>query len=97
MTIVTVHHTVADYDQWKSGFDAHEPARRVAGCTGALLSRALAASDGSTDVTVSMDFPDAGAAKGFLDDPALADAMKAAGVLGIPDIRITELVESVRY
>jgi hypothetical protein len=97
MTIVTVHHTVADFDQWKSGYDAHEPARRAAGCTGALLSRAPAAGDGSADVTVSMEFPDAGAAQGFLDDPGLADAMKTAGVLGIPDIRVTELVESVSY
>ena len=94
MNVVIVHHTVADYETWKSGYDAHEAARRAAGCTSSTVTRAPAAADGATEVTIAMEFPKADAAKGFLDDPGLAEAMKAAGVVGIPDIRITELVES---
>ena len=97
MNVVIVHHTVANYDTWKSAYDAHEPARRANGCTSATVTRAPSAADGSTEVTIAMDFPNADAAKGFLDDRGLAEAMKAAGVVGIPDIRITELVESTSY
>lgn len=37
-----------------------------------------------------MEFPDEAAAKRFLDDPELPVVMKAAGVIGIPDIQVTE-------
>jgi hypothetical protein len=33
MNIVTIKHTVADYDKWKIGYDADEPNRRAAGAT----------------------------------------------------------------
>jgi hypothetical protein len=37
------------------------------------------------------------AAAGFLDNPGLAEAMKEAGVIGIPEVQVTELVESASY
>jgi len=97
MNIVSVQHTVAEYDKWKIGYDGDEPARRASGCTSATVSRAPAGADGSTGISVSLQFPDLAAAKGFLDNPRLAEAMKAAGVVGIPEVQITELVESVSY
>ncbi|MFN0025817.1 MAG: cyclase [Acidimicrobiales bacterium] len=96
MTIAMIRHTVANFDAWKSGYDAHEPARRAAGCTSASVSRA-AATEGATEVFVQLDFPDAAAAQGFLNNPALAEAMQAAGVIGIPDIHIAEPVLSTTY
>ena len=97
MNIVIVQHTVADYDHWKGGYDAHESARRAAGCTSSTVSRGSSSGDGATDISVYMQFPSATAAKGFLDNPGLAEAMKDAGVIGVPDVRISELVESVSY
>jgi len=97
MNIVIVQHTVADYAQWKVGYDGHEPARKASGCTSATIGRTSVGADGSTDITVCMQFPDLATAKGFLDNPDLAVAMKDAGVVGIPNVQITELVESVTY
>jgi hypothetical protein len=97
MIAVIVKHTVADFDQWKAGYDDHEPVRRAAGCTSATVSRAPSHPDGSTEVTIHMQFPDLAAARGFLDNPGLPEAMQAAGVVGIPDIQITELVEATSY
>jgi hypothetical protein len=61
------------------------------------VSRAPAAADGPTDVTVHLQFPELAAAQGFLDNPNLAEAMKEAGVVGVPTVKIIELVESVGY
>jgi hypothetical protein len=97
MNILTVKHTVTDYDKWKIGYDADEPGRRAAGCTSATISRAPASADGSTDIVAFFQFPDAAAAKGFIDNPRLAEAMKEAGVIGIPEVQITDLVESQSY
>ena len=97
MNIVTIKHTVADYDKWKIGYDADEPNRRAAGAISVTLARAPASADGSTDIVAFIQFPDAAAAAGFLDNPGLAEAMKEAGVIGIPEVQITELVESASY
>ena len=95
MNIVTIKHTVADYDKWKIGYDADEPNRRAAGATSVTLTRAPASADGSTDIVAFIQFPDMAA--GFLDNPGLAEAVKEAGVIGIPEIQVTELVESASY
>jgi hypothetical protein len=97
MNIVTIKHTVADYDKWKIGYDADELGRRAAGATSATLSRSSVSADGSTDIIAFLQFPDAAAAATFLDNPGLAEAMKEAGVIGTPEVQITELVESVSY
>ena len=97
MHLVTVQHTVADFDTWKAGYDGDAAARRAAGCTSATISRAPVGADHTTDIIAYLQFPDLDTAQAFLNNPALAEAMKNAGVVGIPDVRITELVESVSY
>lgn len=97
MNLVIVQHTVADFRQWKIGYDDHEHARKASGCTSATVGRGPTGADGSTEVTICMQFPDLESAKGFLDDPGLAEAMQAAGIVGIPDVRIAELVASATY
>ena len=94
MYIITIQHTVSDFDHWKLGYDGDAEHRRAAGCTSATVSRSPANADGSTDITAFLQFPDQAAAHAFLDNPELAEAMKAAGVIGIPDVQITELVET---
>jgi adenylate cyclase len=71
--------------------------RRAAGATAVTLTRAPASADGSTDIVAFIQFPDVAAAAGFLDNPGLAEAMKEAGVIGIPEVQVTELVESSSY
>jgi hypothetical protein len=58
MNIVTIKHTVADYDKWKIGYDADEPNRRAAGATSVTLTRAPASADGSTDIVAFIQFSD---------------------------------------
>jgi hypothetical protein len=96
MNVVKVQHTVADFGTWKVGYDADEVARRASGCTSATISRAPVGADGSNEITALLQFPKLAAAQGF-NNPALPEAMKAAGVVGTPEIQITGLVESVSY
>ena len=58
---------------------------------------ATASADGTPNITAFLQFPDVPAAASFLDNPALAEAMKEAGVIGTPEVQITELVESTSY
>lgn len=94
MTTVIVHHTVADFDTWKAGYDGHESTRRSHGCLTADVLRG--AEDGNT-ITVVTTWPTADAARGFASDPTLKDVMSKAGVIGAPDIKILDEVESIAY
>ena len=97
MYSIKIQHTVSDFDHWKLGYDGDAEHRRAAGCTSAIISRSPVNADGSTDITAILQFADQSAAHAFLDNPALAETMKTAGVIGIPDVQITELVESSSY
>ena len=88
---LNVRHTVANYDEWKLGFDGHESSRRLHGATGHRLSH-----DGNT-VTVAIDFPDRASAGAFAEDPTLREAMSKAGVIGAPQVDIMDAVESLTY
>lgn len=95
MVHVFVNHTVADFDAWKSGYDAHASARQAHGCDSATVSRVVGTD--TTDIAIDMTFPSVDAAQAFLSDPGLKEAMKNAGVQGAPDIKIAEQVETVQY
>jgi hypothetical protein len=94
MINVVIRHTVDDFDAWKAGYDQHEGERREHGCTAAIVNR-VAGSPG--DILATLSFGDEKGAHAFLDDPALKEAMRDAGVQGTPEIVITEQVESVDY
>ena len=97
MINVYIQHTVADFDIWKAGYDEHEAQRRAAGCTSATISRPTDDGNGTVDVSALLTFRDLAGAQGFLDNPELPKVMEAAGVVGAPDIRIAEQVESLSY
>ena len=97
MVNVYIHHTVADFDNWKAGYDEHEAVRRAAGCVSATISKVDAEENGTADVSALFTFPDRAGAEGFLGNPDLPKVMEAAGVIGAPDIRVTEQVEAVSY
>ena len=77
-------HTVDDVDQWKAGFDSHEPARIAAGMLGHHINRA---EDDPNRITLFLALSDLDKAKAFASSPDLADTMKRFGVQGPPETR----------
>ncbi len=92
--ILSVKHTVADFEAWKLVFDEHAANRKEHGATGHRLARSL---DDSNSLTVLTMFPDRAAAEGFLADASLRKAMSAAGVTSKPTIEFLEVTEEVPY
>jgi hypothetical protein len=85
MVYVSMRYTVADYDTWRGVFDSNDGTRRSAGCTGKIQVY-RDAGDPKT-ITLMMEWDNADNARKFLDDPALRERMKAAGVVGAPTVR----------
>jgi len=80
---VVVTHSVADFDTWKTGFDAHEAARREAGALGHHLNRAA---DDPNLVSVYLAVSDVDRARAFVESDELKSAMQDLGVTGPPTI-----------
>ncbi len=89
--VLMIRHTVADFDAWKAGFDAHGDNRRLHNCQGHVLAR-----DGNA-ITVFTLWPSRADAQAFADDPSLKEAMQNAGVVGGPEVAFLDLVEEVTY
>lgn len=87
--ILTVQHTVRDYDAWKPVFDEHESVRATHGCLGHTIYRDA---DKPEDLTVFIQCESRERAEGILRDPSLAEAMERGGVIGEP--RVTWLAEA---
>ena len=85
MIYLSVRHTVADYAKWRPIFDADEPNRRAAGATG--FQHVFRDQADPNDITMLFEWDNAEKAQKFLHDPALAETMKAAGVMSAPDAR----------
>ena len=83
-TILT--HDVANYDEWRVGFDAGEPMRAQAGLTIQSVHRDV---DNPNRITVIGESPSAEQAKSFLSNPNLQAAMEKAGVSN-PSFSIVE-------
>jgi hypothetical protein len=88
--VLIIHHKVKDFDAWKPHYEKHAPARKAAGLTKDHVFRAVA---DPNMVTVVMEFSDLGKAKAFGASADLATAMKAAGVLGKPEIHMMNRVD----
>jgi quinol monooxygenase YgiN len=89
MGMIVIHHRVRDFAAWKLGFDAHAAARKAAGLNKAHVLRAVGDPD---TVTVLLDFANVDKAKAFGASADLKAAMKAAGVVGKPEIHILSKV-----
>lgn len=88
MATLFVRHQVADFDAWKKVYDEFDAERRTMGVT----SHGVYQLDGNpNDVTVYHEFDSMDAAKAFVADPRLRNAMEHAGVQGQPDIWITQM------
>ncbi len=78
-----LHHRVADFDTWVEGYDRAAPVRQAGGIIGHAANRSL---DEPDLVTVYHQAESFDALRGFLADPDLAAAMKAAGVISEPEV-----------
>ena len=94
MITLVVHHRVRDYDAWKPVFDEHEGVRRSHGEIEHRIYRDI---HDPNRVVVHNDFPSEDAAKAFMEDPSLKEAMERAGVEGEPGIGWIERAERKVY
>ena len=93
MVHMIIRHKVADYSRWKEAFDAHLNLRKAAGETEA---RVMVSVDDPHEVTLFFDWDSIDRARRFVGSEDLKQAMKQAGVVGDPDVRLLEDARSVR-
>jgi hypothetical protein len=83
MAFILVRHKVRDYSRWKRGYDAHAGARRKAGLKQKALLRSVR---NPREVVILFQAGSLQKAKAFGSSPNLRKAMKAAGVVGKPEM-----------
>ncbi|HMK27547.1 MAG TPA: hypothetical protein VK483_16055 [Chitinophagaceae bacterium] len=81
--VMIVKHKVANYGNWKPGYEAHDSARLANGLHSYVIARGV---EDSNMVLVAMTMDDVNKAKAMGSDPGLKDVMKKAGVMGTPEI-----------
>jgi quinol monooxygenase YgiN len=82
-------HTVSDYASWKKFYDGFDATRKSMGVTSDGVYQAAA---NPNDLTIYHEFGSLEAAEAFVNSPELKSAMQQAGVVGAPDIWITNHV-----
>ena len=92
--LLLIHLRVADYAKWKPIFDGRQSSRVQHGGKRHWLYRSA---DDSNDLIVSIEFPSIEAARSYVNDPGLREAMGRAGVAGDPHFHYLEEVEAVKY
>lgn len=76
-------HSVQDFSEWKTSYDAHNSIRATAGLTQRYL---LQDADDANMVTMIFEAEDLKRAQEFSQSDDLREAMQKAGVTGKPDI-----------
>lgn len=80
-----IQHKVSDYPKWRKAFDAHKSKQTEAG----LSNPRVYFTDGDDhNVCILFDASDESKAKAFSESQDLKDVMKAAGVVGTPELHI---------
>jgi heme-degrading monooxygenase HmoA len=88
--VFVVHHKVKDYAAWKKGFDGASGIRRAGGEKSWQIFHP--AGD-PNDLTLLFEWDSLENAHAYFASPELRQAMKAAGVIGAPDISFLEEVD----
>jgi hypothetical protein len=83
MRYLLVRHKVAEFDRWKSAYDAHLPSRQKAGLKEEHLLRNI---DEPNEVLILFEVEDLQKARAFVDSPDLSAAMEKAGMVDKPDV-----------
>jgi hypothetical protein len=94
LSAAIVVHDVADFDRWKKAFDDHAPARASAGVLAHAVNRSV---ENPNQVVAFLQAENEGKLRAFIEAPELAEAMKAAGVLGPPHVTFVRTLERVDY
>ncbi len=94
MILVIVRHKVEDYAQWHKVFTEHGAVRKSHGSKGARVLRNL--NDDHEQFVIS-DWDTMEAARAFVEDPRLREAMQRAGVTDKPDIYFVEQSDTQDY
>jgi len=84
MAMMIVRHRVRDYEAWRSVYDAHEPARNVAGLSNGRVFRSA---DDPDDLVILFDVADRQKAEAFAASEDLKTAMQKGGVEGRPNMQ----------
>lgn len=87
---LSISHEVADYNDWKVGFDNHISVRAAAGLRDVFVKQEI---DNTNTVTAFFRVINLEKAQAFLADPALKEAMSKAGVVSTPEIAFYNLEE----
>jgi uncharacterized protein (DUF1330 family) len=90
MATAIVRHTVENFENWVEAFNGNRSFREGHGATGHRVLR-----DGNR-VVVLVDFPEEAAVRTFVNDPALREVMKNAGVSDV-DIAVLSDVDQASY
>lgn len=94
MVTVIIQHDVQNFDAWKVGFDNHKPARAAAG----VKSHKVGQLAGSPNTVVMIsEWESLERFQAFMQNPDLAEAMKAGGVVGLPTVQVIERAEVGSY
>ena len=83
MTVGIIRHRVRDFEEYRKAFLEHGPIRKAIGCKG---SRLMQMEDNPNNIVVILEFDTLANFQAFGDDPALQQAMEAAGVLESPRV-----------
>lgn len=86
MVRLYVRQNVADYQAWRSVYDAFAPRHSAFGVRAKAVHQSV---DDPNDITVWHDFDDAQSARAMVASDELREAMSAAGVQGEPQIWLT--------
>jgi heme-degrading monooxygenase HmoA len=83
MAHLLVHHKVEDYNKFKPVFDAHSSLRSTSGSRGGKIFRST---NDPNELFVLLEWDSLENAQKFAQSDSIKEAMKKAGVVGMPAI-----------
>lgn len=89
MDVVTIYHSVKDYNQWRPGFDADSVARLANGLSLIAVEKSA---DKPNDVKIVLAASDMAKAKSFTTDPRLKEVMGKLGVISKPIVNFWSII-----
>ena len=94
MAHILIHHKIEDYSKWKPAFDDHASYRAENGSMGGKVFRNA---DNPNDIFVLLEINSIENAKKFVSSVDTQEAMKNAGVVGMPEIYfVDEIAETAK-
>ena len=89
--VIVIKHKVANYDKWLIAYNAHDSIRHSYGITHVVIGRGM---DDKNMIMVIDKMDDRKKAMEFSRLPSLKDAMKKAGVMGVPTFSFYNVVRN---